>query len=316
MLFCDISINISYNGTMKKRTGTYITDNVLTKESEQIHYQHEEVPYYVTFQSRYSGHHVVQGIPHWHQDVELTYVVKGTSELEVAGRQYTIHAGDGYFVNARQIHTGRSSERDFICVRIHPILLCANEYIEQTFVLPVINDPAMAFVHLSHNIPWQKEILDMILHIYEQDRADADTLPLTIQSSIFAIWKLLYEHRSTDEIKKVPESHHMTSLKRMIGYIQENYQNRITLKQIAESGNVSASTCNNIFNTLIHQSPVRFLLSCRLNNSTKMLKETDMTVTEIAGQCGFSSASYFTEMFHREYGMTPVDFRKAEQEEV
>jgi AraC-like DNA-binding protein len=47
-----------------------------------------------------------------------------------------------------------------------------------------------------------------------------------------------------------------------------------------------------------------------------MLKETDMTVTEIAGQCGFSSASYFTEMFHREYGMTPVDFRKAEQEEV
>ena len=35
--FHDISINISYNGSMKKRTGTSITDNVLTKESEQIH---------------------------------------------------------------------------------------------------------------------------------------------------------------------------------------------------------------------------------------------------------------------------------------
>ncbi|MBQ9153574.1 MAG: helix-turn-helix transcriptional regulator [Solobacterium sp.] len=294
---------------MPKRKGTYITDNILTKDYEQIHYEHPEVPYQTSSSTRIS-HSVVMGIPHWHNDIEMAVVTRGESIMEVAGEQFVIQKGDGYFINSRQIHTGKSRDRDFIYVRFHPILLCANEYIEKTFVAPVINDPNMTFIHLSKDIPWQKEILDTVRLIYEEDQKKNDSMPLMIESSIFRVWKILYDHREKEDRKRVPDSHHMSSLKQMIGFIQENYGNRITLQDIADAGHVSSSTCNIIFNSLVHQSPVRYLMLCRLKYSADMLEDTDRSVTEIAGLCGFPGTSYYSEMFHREYGMTPSQWRR------
>jgi AraC-like DNA-binding protein len=41
-----------------------------------------------------------------------------------------------------------------------------------------------------------------------------------------------------------------------------------------------------------------------------MLKETDLTVTEIAGRCGYTDSGYFSKLFQREYGSTPKAYRK------
>ena len=49
---------------------------------------------------------------------------------------------------------------------------------------------------------------------------------------------------------------------------------------------------------------------CHWHEDVERLKSTDMTVTEIAGCCGFSGASYFTEQFTKHKGMSPTAFRK------
>ena len=290
------------------RYGTYITDNILTDDYEQIHYSHPELPYYVTLNK--GARNRLQGIPHWHQDVEISVIVRGTSEVEVDGIRHVIETGCGYFVNSRHLHAGRQADKDFICLRFHPIILCSSEYIERNFVMPLINDQNMAFTRLDPEVPWQKRIIDLVFRVYEADRKKDPSLALLIESVCFEIWKLLFDHRPVNGKKTVMESSRMTCLKQMLGYIQEHYSERVTLSDIAAAGHVSVSTCNTVFNDLIHQAPVRYLLSYRLDRAAEYLGNTDLPVTEIASKCGIPGVSYFAEVFHRQYGMTPTAFRR------
>ena len=80
-------------------------------------------------------------------------------------------------------------------------------------------------------------------------------------------------------------------------------------EKIAEAGSVSVSTCSNLFSRLIHRSPVSYLLTYRLHEAQKLLRQTDLSITEAASASGFNGSSYFAEIFRRETGMTPGQCR-------
>lgn len=67
-----------------------------------------------------------------------------------------------------------------------------------------------------------------------------------------------------------------------------------------------ASRC---FKKNIGQSPMEYLIKYRLNQSKKLLLETDMTITDICQQCGFSDSAYFGKVFRRSFGITPGEYR-------
>ena len=97
----------------------------------------------------------------------------------------------------------------------------------------------------------------------------------------------------------------------MTGFIQQNYASRISLKEIAAAGSVGISKCCKLFSRYFSQSPNLYLNQYHLNKSALLLRETDMTITEIALSTGFGSASYYAESFRKWAGMSPGEFRKA-----
>jgi AraC-like DNA-binding protein len=70
------------------------------------------------------------------------------------------------------------------------------------------------------------------------------------------------------------------------------------------------SSCCDIFNQRLHQTPIGFLTSYRLSKSLELLKDSTMSITEAALAVGFSGGSYFTETFRKYYGLTPTEYRK------
>ena len=56
-------------------------------------------------------------------------------------------------------------------------------------------------------------------------------------------------------------------------------------------------------------TPVAFIRRVRLQRAAKLLKEGRLTVNEIAEQTGFSSPSYFTKCFKKEYGVLPSEYK-------
>ena len=279
----------------------------MTGHAEQIHYKDPYIPYYVlrTFGNRTK----TAGIMHWHQDIEICVVLGGRLNTECSGQKYHIEEGNGIFFNSKQVHGGLSPNCDHICLRLNPILLCVDEYFEQNFVIPLISNPDISCLVLDQHMPWQKRIIDIVKEVYMYDAANEVGMPLLIERYFFELWQLLYANTPKPKVKEIYEPANMSTLKVMTSFIRENYMQKLKLGDIAKAGNVSPSTCSVLFTKLIHQSPISYLTTYRLNEAQKLLRKTSMSVGQIAEATGFSGTSYFTEVFHRETGMTPREYR-------
>jgi YesN/AraC family two-component response regulator len=105
----------------------------------------------------------------------------------------------------------------------------------------------------------------------------------------------------------------MKSLKRMLGFIHGHYMEKITLDDIAASGMMCRSKCCHLFKQTLRRTIFEYVLHYRVQKSLSLLTDTGISITEIAGRCGFNSASYYTEMFSKMMGMAPRDYRKTKR---
>ncbi len=246
---------------------------------------------------------------HWHDDLEFISVLSGSMDYNVNGEILHLEAGQGIIVNARQIHYGFSiahNECEFYCILLHPMLLCTSQYIDRDFVSPVLSDGSLPYVFLDGNIQWQREILSDIESMYLcKDKPNA---PLYVQNTFYHIWINLSENTLKEKRVK-RQDRNLSVLKDMLVFLQKNYADKITLQDIARSGNVSKSTCLAIFKKYLQDTPTNYLISYRLKRAIKLLKNSDMPITEIALSVGFGGVSYFAETFKKNYGCSPSEYK-------
>ena len=283
--------------------------------SEKIQYDNPDYPIYIHrgVLSQYPNYTAPS---HWHDDIELIAVLDGEMDYHVNGEVIKLRAGEGIFVNARQMHFGSSGSRTecgFICVILHPTLLCAAPAYEREFVLPVVSSGA-PYVFLDPNIGWRREILEQIRKIgqYKEQKA----APLRVQASFLLIWSLLYENFPKEDYIVPPESGDLAAVRNMVGFIQKNYTHKISLKEIALSGAVGQSKCCRLFAKYFGQTPNTYLTQYRLNKSLELLRGDRLSITEIALSVGFNGASYFAETFRKTFGKSPTEFRNRKETTV
>lgn len=282
--------------------------------SERVVYDRTDYPAYIR-RGKLSAYPSFAAESHWHDDIELIVVLSGEMQYNVNGTIVNMGQGEGIFVNARQLHFGYSEKKcecEFICVLLHPILLCASHMVEQTYVTPLLFDESIPFYRLKGDSDWEKRILASVCAIYDV-REDALS-ELKIQRSFLDIWIDLCENAISTEKEPCAKNHHLSALKDMISFMNEKYSEKLSLEAIAASGKVSKTGCCMIFKRYINKTPNEYLTELRLRNAVDLLKSTDLTVLEISGAVGFSGASYFTETFRRVYGCTPSEYRKRNNE--
>ena len=287
--------------------------------SEKVCYDIPQYPVYIRrgLLSQYLNYSAPN---HWHDDIELIAVLSGEIEYNVNGELLKLKKGQGLLVNAGQMHFGFSQQKkecDFICILLHPILLCPLPSFERDFMNPVLHNPGLPYLLLKPEILWEKEIYDKILYLY--DIRKEKTAPLKTLASFARIWELLCENISADQNpaeKSIQKNRDLSIVKDMARFIQENYMEKISLADIAAAGAVGQSKCCKLFARFFFQSPTMYLTQQRLTKSMELLLNTDLPIIEIALSVGFGSASYYTETFRKWMGKTPSEFRKGNFSQV
>lgn len=248
---------------------------------------------------------------HWHDDVEFSVVRKGSIDYNINSETVRISEGEGIFINSRQLHYNFSHDRqesEYLCVLLHPVLLCASSYVEETFVTPLLENSGFAYRTLRRDSSWGQRVCEKLLDMWK--RQQQHRAQLAIQAGFFEIWDELYRQAPLEPKKDRPGNQHMSALKAMIGYIEKNYQGKVTLSDIAMAGHVSKTSCCKIFQEYVNQSPNAYLIEYRLRNAMELLRTTDMTIAEICFEVGFNGPSYFSESFHKVFGCSPGSFRE------
>jgi transcriptional regulator GlxA family with amidase domain len=100
----------------------------------------------------------------------------------------------------------------------------------------------------------------------------------------------------------------------VVSFIRENYQRKLTLKEMAETVNLSHWWLCHLFKNDIGTSPERFLAQVRLEKARSLLEGTFLSVKEVMSEVGMSDAGHFSKSFRAAYGVTPAKWREKSQE--
>lgn len=94
-------------------------------------------------------------------------------------------------------------------------------------------------------------------------------------------------------------------------YVMRNYANDITTERICKEFHTSRSTFSHTFRKETGKSFREYLIDVRLSHAKRLLKYSNLTVTEIALSVGFNDANYFSSVFKKYLGTSPTAYRKA-----
>ena len=96
----------------------------------------------------------------------------------------------------------------------------------------------------------------------------------------------------------------------VIKYVQENYQQQISLQDLAERQLfMNASYLSRLFKATTGETFSKYLLTIRLKEAAELLKNSGLRISEIGEYVGFSDSSYFISCFRKQFHMTPKEFR-------
>jgi AraC-like DNA-binding protein len=100
-------------------------------------------------------------------------------------------------------------------------------------------------------------------------------------------------------------------LSEVFQYVNENYKKDIVLVEIAAIANMTPTSFCRMFKLKTKKNFVEYLNEIRVSKACKFLLETDLSMSEIAYECGYKTASNFNKLFKKLMGMTPSEFKKS-----
>ena len=251
---------------------------------------------------------------HWHPEVELTLILSGQIEYQVEDTTYTLSAGEGLFCNSNSLHSGHMHEgKDctYISVTFHPRFLYGyeNSILQTKYVNHITSNELWSSLTLNPSVSWQEEVLEGIRKIYELSEVPPSDLELQIHMILLNIWHKLYQFFFTQPDSDWKPKQHLQRLRDILLFIEEHYNQEIALEDVAKIANICKSECCRFFKKQMDMTIFDYILYLRIQNSLPLLKKED-SITEVAARVGFSSPSYYSQIFKRYMKCTPMEYKK------
>ena len=253
---------------------------------------------------------------HWHEDIEVLYVLQGSMEIKTPNNAYIISEGDSVFINTNVMHFQRPLGNTKVITLnqiFHPSIIYGS--IDSIFYIKYVL-PVLSCKELDIMIFGQEQVIDrkvtQLIRL-SQDISDEKKTgyELEVRNALSSMFLLVFEKAS--EIiaaKRITASQGEDRLKIMMEYIHANFMNKVSLKDIAYSANISEREAIRTFNNILNIPPFTYLTQYRIRMATSLLSDPEYSITQASYDCGFCSASYFGKEFKKIVGMTPAEYRK------
>ena len=253
-------------------------------------------------------------LPHWHEDFEMITVYEGELLYRGEHQEYLLHPGEAVFINVKKLHSlhqADSSYCNYLVTNFSPDLLASRQdsILFQKYLYPFVwGNRSFEEIFFSLDCPWQKKLIKLLSSLHES-KTQTDGYELTVQSTIFFFWEILYKNFLNKQLVRSGSSQQTQAIYQAIHYIEEHYAEKIYLAEIAHYCGLSNTECNRVFQRQVNCSPMEYVIRYRISCSLSLLADTDRTIIEIASAVGFDSHSYFSKVFRTYLKCTPKEYR-------
>lgn len=232
------------------------------------------------------------------------YILSGTGTLMADNskgetRTYSVKSGQGFMIFPGQINTYIADEQlpwEYMWIEFDGLRV--NEALSVT---DLCKD---APVYHSHSKELREKLAEEMLYIIHHPKEP----PFHLIGHLYLFLdNLLQSAKST----RIVPSGRMSDyyIKEAMNYIEQNFQNPITIEDIAAVCGINRSYFGKIFRNSVGQSPQEFLMNYRMVKATELLKLTSLSIADIGSAVGYENQLHFSRAFKNIYGVSPREWR-------
>ena len=232
------------------------------------------------------------------------YVLSGTGTLMADNAKgetqtYSIKSGQGFLIFPGQITTYYADLRlpwEYVWIEFDGLRV--KEALDLTELS--MNSP----VYRSHSKDLREQLVNEMMYIVHH----AKESPFHLIGHLYLFFDYLMQ---SSKSTKLVHSSKMSDfyIKEAIHFIEQNFQNNITVEEIASVCGINRSYFGKIFRKSIGRSPQEFLMNYRMVKATELLKLTSLSIAEIGSAVGYENQLHFSRAFKTVYGISPRQWR-------
>lgn len=257
--------------------------------------------------------HPFQFPVHWHDELEIIYIRQGILHVSIEGQDYAGHSGSIFIVNPRELHFMGSDDLSVayftLLFPLEFISFQTMDGLESDLLMP-LRSGQLQFPREISDPVLLKELCDILENIVLLNQ-EASSLHCQIETRLFLL-----------KILNLMEKHHLlltSSLpgsqinlqREMLSYIQEHFTEKLSLKELSFKFHLSEKYISRYFKEHFKLTFSDYVNHLRLTCAKRLLETTKLPVTEVALCAGFPNVSHFIRMFKRQYGSSPLKYRKS-----
>ena len=241
---------------------------------------------------------------YWHQSIELIYVLSGSAQVQSRNAQYNLHEDDIIIINMFDVHAVSGNQCEVLSLKINISALD-----------PEISHFSQNRFNCNSSIEADKTkfipLKQLIALIVKSNVNPEDNIELLNKSYIY---KLLYILTTNFKVEDTTNSknanNNLDRIKNIINYINENYREKISLNNLADTFYLSTPYISKIFKEFIGLSFSDYLTEIRLSSAVKDLANPNSKIEYIAEKNGFSNTRSFVAAFKNKYNYLPSKYCK------
>jgi len=267
---------------------------------------HEVRNYTSDFMVWHKQYENISFIAHWHREIELIYVRKGSLKMQVTNHAFTANAGDLIICDTGEIHYSNSYSKgtvmDFV---IFDTSLISSHYQNRSFAKPWLTTVELKESGLDILLFALIENIDKELSVRDEYYQEI------VRANLRGFWYHLLRVMPVDSNPGLMRSRRITMLgdfQNLLSYMEDHSSENITLEEAADMMHFSPSHFSKVFKQLIGIGFVKYLNIIRITQASEQLLHSDSTITQIAYNCGFQNVRTFNRVFKEITGHTPSEY--------
>lgn len=281
----------------------YIIDMNEYKHENILHKRHFALQFSIRFE-------VVDDVNfyspfHWHNHIELLYVLEGKIDFKVEQRKYLLSEGDMIIVNSEVIHSSKlSGHAKYILLQVP---LSAFEGIYED-IENVVFKEKLSDSEAEELFSYLKKMLKFVDDQKQENRVKFISLFYDFFYQLLNSYQLEYKKNTSASYYGI------NRISPVMAYVEKEFRNKITLKEAAQILNVSPEHMCRLFKKYTDMTFNEYLMSLRISAFYQLLQNSNQKISVILEECGITNYKVFIREFKKTFGKTPEKLRSEREQ--